>query len=257
MSTPSASIAQFNGRAETLRSLHRPGDPVVLANVWDAAGARLVAEAGFSAVATSSSAVAAALGWADGEETPPAEMFAAIRRIARVTDLPVTADVESGYGLEPGDLVARLFQAGAVGCNLEDSDAQTGRLRPVDEQADRLAGVREAAAAAGVGLVLNARIDVFLPGRYEGDRVAEGVARGRRYLAAGADCVYPILAPFADVPRLVDGMGGPVNAIATPDPEEIARLSAAGVARISLGGHLFAAAEAHLRSLLHALKTGY
>src|SRR3954468_6984430 len=104
-----------------LRALHVPGDPLILPNVWDADSARLVAEAGFKAVATGSAAMAAALGYEDHEGTPPAEMFAAIARIVRVVSVPVTADVERGYGLKPAELAERLAEAGAAGCNLEDS----------------------------------------------------------------------------------------------------------------------------------------
>src|SRR5262245_24320748 len=109
--------------AERFRSLHRPGSPVVLPDVWDAASARIVAEAGFPAIATSSAAVARSLGFEDGGTTPPAEMFAAAARIARAVDLPVTVDAENGYGLSPADLVRRLVEAGAVGCNLDASTA--------------------------------------------------------------------------------------------------------------------------------------
>jgi 2-methylisocitrate lyase-like PEP mutase family enzyme len=222
--------------------------------VWDAASARLVAGAGFPALATSSAAVAACLGWADGEQTPAQEMFAAIGRIARVSDLPLTADIEAGYGLDPDQLVERLLAAGAVGCNLEDSEPATGRLIDAEEQADRLARVRAAATAAGVGLVLNARVDVFL-GRVRGveDPVEEAVRRGRRYVEAGADCVYPIMAPLETMESLVRGVGAPVNAIAPPDAAAIAALAETDVARISLAGHLFRAAQDQLRTLVEGL----
>jgi 2-methylisocitrate lyase-like PEP mutase family enzyme len=251
----SPSQRDLAARADALRALHRPGRPLVLPNVWDAASAGVVAAAGFPALATSSAAVAASLGWADGEQLPPDEMFAAVGRVAHVSDLPLTADIESGYGLGAEQLVERLLAAGAVGCNLEDSDPSTGRLRPIEEQADRLARVREAATAAGVGLVLNARVDVFLP-RVQGveDRVGEAVRRGRRYLEAGADCVYPILAPLETLDGLVREIGGPVNAIATPDAAVIAALTATNVARISLAGSLFRAAQDQLRALVEGLE---
>ena len=267
MTQASPSQRDLAARADALRALHRPGRPLVLPNVWDAASARVVAAAGFPALATSSAAVAASLGWADGEQLPPDEMFAAVGRVARVSDLPLTADIESGYGLGAEQLVERLLAAGAVGCNLEDSDPSTGRLRPIEEQADRLARVREAATAAGVGLVLNARVDVFLPrvqgvqdgvqdGAQDGveDRAGEAVRRGRRYLEAGADCVYPILAPLETLDGLVREIGGPVNAIATPDAAVIAALTATNVARISLAGSLFRAAQDQLRALVEGLE---
>ncbi|GAA2702527.1 hypothetical protein GCM10010429_07610 [Micromonospora olivasterospora] len=115
-------------QADTLCTLHKPGDPLVLPNAWDAGSARAVAAAGFPAVATSSSAVAESLGYADGEATPVDEMLAAVARIARAVPVPVTADLERGYGLRPTELVERLLSAGAVGCNLEDSDPCTRAL---------------------------------------------------------------------------------------------------------------------------------
>ncbi|GAB2975965.1 hypothetical protein GCM10017788_40890 [Amycolatopsis acidiphila] len=147
--------------AAALRALHVPGNPLLLPNAWDADSARLVEEAGFPVVATSSVAVAAALGYADGEQAPAEEMFAAAARIARAVSVPVTVDAESGYGLPAAELAERLLGAGAVGCNLEDTDHARGGIRAVGEQADRLAAVRE---AAGQDLVLNARIDLFLEG---------------------------------------------------------------------------------------------
>src|ERR1700730_12408318 len=129
--------------AEQLRALHSGPTPLVLPNVWDAASARAVVEAGFPVVATTSSGVSASLGWADGERTPPDEMFAAVERIARAVDVSVTADIEGGYGLSPEDIVQRMLAVGAVGCNLEDTDHRTGTtLLDARTQADRLAAVK-------------------------------------------------------------------------------------------------------------------
>src|SRR5215469_3850041 len=121
--------------AERLRALHNRAEPIVLPNAWDAATARAVVQAGFPAVATTSSGVSEALGYDDGEHTPPDEMFSAIRRITRVVeDTPVTADIEAGYGLSPSELARRLLEAGAVGCNLEDTDHSTRGLRDASAQ---------------------------------------------------------------------------------------------------------------------------
>lgn len=243
--------------AATLRRLHQPGRPLVLPNVWDAHSARLVQEAGFPVVATSSDAVAAALGFEDGEKAPVDQMFAAAERIVRAVSVPVTVDVESGYQLEPEELVTRLVAVGAAGCNLEDTDHRTGRLVDVDEQARRLAAVRAAADRAGVPLVLNARVDVLLHAKITGDTrpeselVGEAVRRGRRYLEAGADCVYPILALEEEtVRKLVDELPGPVNALLSPQGPSLATLAELGVARVSLGPYLFRAAEDWLRGEL-------
>lgn len=245
-------------RAAALRTLHRPGDPLILPNAWDASSARQVAAAGFPAVATSSSAVAEALGHADGEATPPGEMFAAVARLARAVAVPVTADLERGYGLRPAELVERLLDAGAVGLNLEDSDPRTGRSVDAGAQADLLAEVRAAADAAGVPVVLNARIDVFLAGGGEpAALLPEAVRRATRYLAAGADCVYPILlADPAILSELVAAVPGAVNALARPGAPTVPELAALGVARVSYGGGLYAAARGHTQRMLDVVRAG-
>jgi 2-methylisocitrate lyase-like PEP mutase family enzyme len=241
--------------AEAFRALHRPGHPVVLPNAWDAHSARIVAEQGFPAVATSSVAVAESLGYRDGGGAPAEQMFAAAGRIARAVDLPVTVDAEDGYGLPAADLVAALVSAGAVGANIEDSTG--GVLSDVDAHAARLAGVRGAAVAAGVPLVINARVDVFLrtPGLSEADQVDAAIVRANRYLAAGADCVYPILCPPATVSRLVDGIDGAVNVQWRPDGPSPAELAALGVARISAGGLLWRMAMDAYRNAVGTLAT--
>src|ERR1041385_1311854 len=152
----------LQSRCDLLRSLHRPGDPLLLPNAWDVATARAVVAAGFPVVATSSGAVAAALGYEDHEGAPAEEMLAAAARIARGVDVPVTVDAEAGYGMEPAALVAALRDAGAAGCNLEDTDHATETRRDPGGHAEWLRAVRQAAEAEGYPLVLNARVDVFL-----------------------------------------------------------------------------------------------
>jgi len=236
--------------AEALRALHRPGAPVVLPNAWDAASARAVAAAGFPAVATSSAAVALSLGYADGEATPVEEMLDAIARIARAVDVPVTADVERGYGLPPAQLAERLLAAGAVGCNLEDSDPRTKRLIDVDRHADFLAAVR---AAAGAALVVNARVDTYI--RDVADPLPAAIERGRKFLAAGADCFYPLGASAEkDIQALVDL--GPVNILFTPDTPDLPALAALGVARVSFGDGIHEALAATHAGMLAAIVAG-
>src|SRR5918997_5041949 len=155
--TPSQA-ADLQTRCELLRSLHRPGTPLLLPNAWDVATARAVVATGFPVVATTSGGVAAALGYEDHEGAPADEMLAAAARIARSVDVPVTVDAEAGYGMEPGELVAELRNMGAAGFNLEDSDYAAGRLRDPDRHADWLGAVRQAASDDGYGLVINARI---------------------------------------------------------------------------------------------------
>src|SRR3954467_4192360 len=149
-------------RCDLLRSLHRPGAPLLLPNAWDVATARAVVAAGFPVVATTSGGGAATLGFEDHEGAPADEMLAAAARIARGVEVPVTVDAEAGYGMEPGELVAALRSVGAAGCNLEDSDYTAGTLRDPDRHAEWLGAVRQAASANGYPLVINARVDVFL-----------------------------------------------------------------------------------------------
>ncbi|MGW6488545.1 isocitrate lyase/PEP mutase family protein [Streptomyces sp. NPDC055056] len=214
---------------ERFRALHHgrvPDDPLVLPGPWDAASARVFADAGFPALATPSAGVAASLGYADGQ-TPAAEMFAAVARIARAVDVPVSADVEGGYGLAPKELVERLQEAGAVGCNLEDSEG--GALKDAERHAAWLAEVRSAAADQ---LFVNARVDVFEYGDGDPERVIE---RAALYVSAGADCVYPIGAPAGVLPLLRAGIRGPLNVFARLDGAPAAELGELGATRVTFG----------------------
>lgn len=215
--------------------MHR-GPMLVLPNAWDVASARAFAAVpGCRAVATSSAAVARSLGWEDGEQTPVEEMLRVVARIAAAVDIPVTADLEAGYG-DPPRTAAGAIAAGAAGMNLEDSHGDG--LLLVDEQVAVIRAVRGAAP----DLVLNARVDVFL-GIGRGD-VAEAAERGNAYLAAGADCVYPILAPVSSLDALVHRIKGPINVIAEPDTPPPAELEELGVARMTWGSNLATAAYA-------------
>ncbi|MCK9486473.1 MAG: isocitrate lyase/phosphoenolpyruvate mutase family protein [Dehalococcoidia bacterium] len=188
-------LDQLVAKVATFRALHEGPGMLVMANAWDAASAQRFEAAGFPAVATTSGGVAISLGYADHEQAPADEMLAAAERIAASVSLPVTVDLEAGYGLPPEEVARRVVQADAVGLNLEDTDHRGGSgLAPAEAQAERLAAVKAAARALGVDLFLNARVDVFI--RREGDldaQVAEGTRRGRLYREAGADAVYPIL----------------------------------------------------------------
>jgi len=222
-------------KADAFRRMHLEPRILVLPNAWDvASGKAFAALPGCRALATTSAGVARSLGHEDGERAPVAEMVEAARRIAAAVDVPVTADLERGYG-DPVGTAQAAWDAGLVGINFEDS-TRAG-LVPVDEQADAIRAIR----AARPHLVLNARVDVFL--RMGGD-VDDAVERANAYLAAGADCAYPILCPPVSIPELARRIDGPVNVLAgedVPPPHELQEL---GVARLTWGGALAALAYA-------------
>ncbi len=220
-------------KAEQLRRLHLAPELLVLVNAWDVVSATLIAGLpGCHAIATASHSIAAAHGYPDGEVIPLDLMITAIRRIAEAVSLPVTADLEAGYG-DPGSTVRRAIQAGAVGGNLEDE------MRPLSEAVAAVAAVMAAADAEGVPFVLNARTDAFLRA---GDRdpetvLADAIERGRAFVEAGADCVFvPGRLDIPTVRRLVEGSGERrVSMIGVPGTPPQSELAALGVARLSFG----------------------
>jgi 2-methylisocitrate lyase-like PEP mutase family enzyme len=214
--------------------MHQGPPILVIPNAWDVASARaLAAVPGCRAIATTSAAVAQSLGWEDGERAPGDEMLQAAGRMAAAVELPVTADLERGYG-DPAGTAGRAWKAGIVGINFEDSTG--GQLVAVAEQLEAIRAIR----AAVPDLVLNARVDVFL----RGGTADEAVERANAYLDAGADCAYPILCPPDTIAELTRRIAGPVNVMlraGTPDP---ATLRGLGVARVTWGSGLAAAAYA-------------
>lgn len=247
------SQAQYD-RAMSFRALHKPGEPVVLINIWDLGSARIVAEAGAAALATSSWSVARARGRDDGEQTPIEDVIAFLGDLTSTTQLPVTADLESGYGDTPeavGATVRRAIEAGAIGCNLEDTRPGAAELQPTTDQVARLRAARAAADDSGVPAFVNARTDVFLLANRTHDRddVAEAVRRARAYADAGADGLFaPGLADVDLIARLVEGSPLPVNIMTNPS-SDLPAIAAAGVARISYGASSYLAAVAALASL--------
>jgi 2-methylisocitrate lyase-like PEP mutase family enzyme len=229
-------------RAEQLRQWHRQPPILLLPNAWDAASARIFAQLGFRAIATTSSGVAITNGYPDGERMPRALMIETVRRVAAAVDCPVTADIEAGYGEsldEKLDTIRQVVEAGAVGVNIEDS-LEHGAPAMVSQtaQMELIAAMRAASGEWGVPLVINARTDVYL---YDvGDaasRLAEATQRGNAYLAAGADCVFPIGASDAEtIGALARAINGPINILASPRTPTIPELASLGVARVSFGG---------------------
>lgn len=247
-------------QAELFRNKHRGPRLLLLPNAWDAMSARVFVAAGFDAIATTSGGVAWSLGYADGEQTPWAEVVAATARIARVARVPVTADIEAGYGDTPDGVmrsVAEIIAAGAVGVNLEDGTLHGPvPIRSPQDAADRIRAAREAAKAAGVPIVINGRTDLYL--RNIGDEAArfdETVERGRAYLAAGADCVYPIgLRDPATIGRLVKALGAPININVRAGSPSVAELEALGVARASTASQMALMAMSMTRQITDALQ---
>ena len=271
--------AQLHSKCDLLQSLHKPGAPLLLPNAWDVSSAKTVVEAGFPVVATTSLGVAAALGYEDDERAPADEMLAAAARIARGVEVPVTVDAEAGYGMEPGELVAALRDAGAVGCNLEDTDHTAGSLRDAERHAEWLGAVRQAASDDDYPLVINARVDVFIwpylaaveeaflpepvrraragldtPETQE-ELVPEAVRRARAYLEAGVDCVYPICLWETDALRqFMSQVPGAVNVARMPEGLPVAELASLRVARVSWGPYLHFDAMAHFKEQLATLE---
>ncbi|MFL5853895.1 MAG: isocitrate lyase/phosphoenolpyruvate mutase family protein [Solirubrobacteraceae bacterium] len=251
----------LGSRCDLLRSLQRPGAPLLLPNAWDVATARAVVAAGFPVVATTSGGVAATLGYEDHEGAPGDEMLAAAARIVRGVDVPVTVDAEAGYRMQPAELVAALRSAGAAGCNLEDTDHTAGSLRDPDRHAEWLRAVREAASEDGYGLVINARVDVFFgpflagAGGTQEELVPEALRRANAYLEAGVDCVYPIALWETDaLRRFMSGVRGPVNVVRLPQAPSLAELATLGVVRVSWGLLLYADATARFVDQLASLR---
>jgi len=229
-------------KAELFRGLHVPGKPLILFNVWDVGSAKAIASAGAKAIATSSWSVAAANGFADGEHIPLALALANVRRIVAATGLPVTVDLESGYGVTPeevGGNIALAIEAGAIGCNLEDSFPANGTLRGVDDQCARIRHARRVADAAGIAFFLNARTDVFFQkpsGRDKEEMLLETIERARAFAEAGADGLFaPGLQEIASIGRLAEASSLPLNIMVSDTTPSARVLAEHGVARISHG----------------------
>jgi 2-methylisocitrate lyase-like PEP mutase family enzyme len=255
------SPAEQSQFAERFRDMHRGPKLLLLPNAWDAMSARVFAAAGFEAIATTSGGVSWSLGYADGEHAPWNEVVAATARIVRVTRVPVTADIEAGFGETPDAVmhsVSQIIGAGVVGVNLEDGIlGGPVPIRSLSDAAERLRAAREAAKAAGVPIVINGRTDLYL--RNIGDeasRFDETVERGRAYLAAGADCVYPIgLRDTATMGRLAKALGAPINVNVRAGSPSVAELEALGVARASTASQIALMAMSMTRQIADDLKS--
>jgi 2-methylisocitrate lyase-like PEP mutase family enzyme len=242
-------------RARHFESLHHGPRILVLVNVWDVASARIVEDAGFPAVATTSAGIANSLGYADGQQIGRDEMLRVIEQIAAAVSVPVTADMEAGYGMTPKEIAETAkgaIQAGAIGINFED---RTGRPDPPLEdlslQIEKIRAIRETASSAGVPLVLNTRTDVYLGSvGHPTDRLEHAILRANAYREAGADCLFvPGIGDEAVIRDLVRGIHGPVNILAGPGSPSVIELERIGVARISMGSGPMRATMALLKRI--------
>lgn len=246
--------------AEDFRRLHRAPPILLLPNAWDPMSARIFEAAGFAAVATTSGGLAWALGYPDGEQAPWAEVVAATRRIVEAVRVPLTADIETGYGATAEEVahnVADIVRAGAVGVNLEDGTPQPERpVRTVEDAAARIRAARAAADAEGVPIVINARIDLYL--KHVGDeatRFGETVRRAEAYLAAGADCIFLFGIPDVElIGKLAAAIKAPVNVVGRAGMPGLKKLQAAGVARVSIASGASLAVMSLIRRIAEELQ---
>src|SRR6185295_8781679 len=222
--------------AETFRQAHRPPPLLLLPNAWDAMSARQFEAAGFGAVATTSGGVAWSLGFPDGESAPWLEVVAATERIVRAVRVPVTADIEAGYGETPdqvGQRITEILQTGVVGFNIEDGTTSPDQpVRSIEDASARIRAARAAATTVGLPAVINARVDLYI--KNVGDpasRFVETVRRAKAYLAAGADCIYPFgQLDMNTIARLVKAIDAPINIVARAGMPPAAELEKIGVA---------------------------
>src|ERR1700712_74789 len=240
-------------RAEALLALHQPGNPVILPTVWDAWSAALAVDAGFAALTVGSHPVADSIGKEDGEGMAFEDLLTRVGQITDKVDVPISVDIESGYGLPAEELIAGLLRAGAVGLNIEDTvHKEDKRLRSSDEHAALVGALRAAADASGVHVVVNARTDLFI--RQDGDeadRVDRAIARLKEAADAGADSLYPVGRHDDETTRrLTSELPLPVNAIAIPDKDDPASFGPLGVGRISFGPFFQRALTARANEIL-------
>jgi len=248
-------MASLYEKAKSFHSLHVRGQPLVLFNVWDVGSAKAVAEAGARAIATGSWSVAKANGYEDGERMPFELVLGNLERIARATDLPVTVDLESGYGQTAeavGRTIEQSIDAGAIGCNIEDSNPGTGSLRGIAEQVARIAHASKAAQAKQIPYFINVRTDVFFvntePRISDDERIALVLERAKAYAAAGADGLFvPGLENAASVRRVADASPLPLNIMVGDETPSLRELASLGVARVSHGPRPYLSMMAKLK----------
>lgn len=248
-------------KAQTLLSLHHNGKLLILPNVWNPIGARMLEAKGFPAVATASAAIAESLGYCDGEQLKLDTILDMVARIVRSVNLPVTADFEAGYsdtteGLQEN--ISRLLDTGAAGINFEDSWDDSTRLRPIPEQVERIQAIRETAERRDIHLVINARADSFFAEGFasDEDRIEDVITRTNAYLQAGADCVYPIGRGDKETLAILrKRINAPINVLTTAKTASLKELQELGINRVSFGPYIFRSLLAKMSAMHDEIKS--
>lgn len=247
-------------KAQQLLSLHNNGKLLILPNVWNPIGARMLQAKGYPAVATASAAISESLGYSDGEQLKLDTMLDMVTRIVRSVDLPVTADFEAGYADTIEDLqenISRLLDTGAVGINFEDSFDDSAHLRPIPTQMERIKAVREVAERRGVHLVITARADSFFAEGFSSDeeRIEDVVTRLNAYTQAGAECVYPVGRGDKETLTILrKRLTAPINVLATAKTASLNELQALGINRVSFGPYIFRSLLAKMSAMQDEIK---
>ena len=247
-------------KAETFLSLHTNGSLLILPNIWSPIGARILEAEGYPAVATASSAISASLGYDDGEKIKRSTLISILSRVAGSVDIPVTADIEAGYGKtisQLEDTILQVIDAGVVGINIEDSLVEGGPLRSIAEQCERIEHIRAVSGHRGLPLVINARVDSFVSDSFKTNqaRIEEAVVRGQAYAKAGADCVYPMCAGGVEtLKELRDRIDSPINVLAAHDAAPLAVLKDIGINRVSFGPYIFRSCLKKFVNIVHVLR---
>ena len=248
-------------KAELFRALHHNGKMLVLPNIWDTLGAALLENLSYPAIATASASIAFANGYDDGENIPFTDLLILLKKITASVNIPVTADIESGFANTNTELqknIELLIETGIVGINLEDSDKKNNKLFPIEIQCERINLIKKVATETGIPLFINARTDVYLKGKdfvNDEEKLNETVKRGKAYINTGADCFFPVLmTQKAAIQNLIAELNRPINIIAIAGAPDLKTLNEMGVARVSLGPGFLKIAIRTMKDIAERLK---
>ncbi len=248
--------ASQSDKASSFRAQHQSGKLLLLPNIWDVPGARLMEAIGFPSVATASIATALANGYSDGEKISFRELLQVVRKISSAVSIPVSIDIERGFAVgisELKDNIQLLIEHGAVGINIEDSTADSKGLFSIDEQCRKIEAVRETGIRLGVSIVINARTDSFLL-KPEENRLSTAIQRGLSYKKAGADCIYPIMInSYEDIELFKQQVDMPLNVNLQKSISDLVRLEKSGVSRISVGPQMMNHALSAMKRIAEGL----